>query len=54
MGIWSIGALGVWGNEDMGISIPGDVSHYLIWHFYFIASCQYDARCPSFLGLWSV
>ncbi len=38
----------------MGISIPGDVSHYLIWHLYFVAVSQYDAECLSFLGLWSI
>jgi len=37
----------------MGAFIPGDVSHYLICPFCFITVRQYDAQCPSFLGLSS-
>jgi len=38
----------------MGASVAGDFSHYLICHLCFIMVRQYDAQCPSFLGLWTV
>jgi len=48
--------IGGWGNGEMGHLgyIPGDVPHYLMCHFRFIAVSQYDSQCPSFHGLWTV
>ena len=56
MGVWGDGALGDGEMEHWGIgaSVLGDVCDYLIWHFCFIAVSQYDAQCPSYLGLWDI